>query len=204
MTRPKKEPALSVGTDLHLPLTTDQKSVIVEATREVPEGIAAWAREILLHSAREMIAQKAVAGKQKKKSDSNSTSDHHTISETAVNNGFDASKRFAKLARKWKAETSVLSNVVKRAMNPSYQSIIGMGDSAVPLILNDLLKNGPDDWFWALTAITGQNPITKDIAGDMNAMTEAWLKWGRDAGYLKDYRQKPSPSSPTSSKGDTK
>lgn len=59
-----------------------------------------------------------------------------------------------------------------------------MGAAAIPWILIDLRENGPDDWFWALTAITDENPITRDIAGNMAAMTEAWLQWGERAGYL--------------------
>jgi hypothetical protein len=62
-----------------------------------------------------------------------------------------------------------------------------MGESALPFILKDLADNGPHDWFWALTAITEENPITQDIAGNMVAMTEVWLRWGITAGYLKDY-----------------
>ena len=69
-------------------------------------------------------------------------------------------------------------------MHLAYQKIIGMGELAIPLILKDPAVNGPNDWFWALTAITDENPITKKIAGNMAAMTEAWLQWGRKAGYL--------------------
>jgi hypothetical protein len=70
-----------------------------------------------------------------------------------------------------------------------------MGASAIPLILKDLSENGPDDWFWALTAITDENPISEDIAGNMPAMTEAWLQWGKSAGYLSDCRNPRSDSS---------
>ncbi|HJT32793.1 MAG TPA: hypothetical protein VJ783_12200 [Pirellulales bacterium] len=69
-------------------------------------------------------------------------------------------------------------------MHPAYQQIIGMGPAAVPCILSDLAEHGPNDWFWALTAITGENPISQEIAGNMKTMTEAWLRWGIAAGYL--------------------
>lgn len=105
--------------------------------------------------------------------------------------------RFKKLAKAWKSETELMSKTTQRAMHPAYQKIIGMGDAAIPLILNDLAEHGPDDWFWALTAITDENPITAEIAGDMNAMAEVWLQWGRNAGYLKDSRNRPSDSSRT-------
>src|SRR5262249_5983720 len=92
-----------------------------------------------------------------------------------------AERRFEKLAKAWKRETELISKVTKKVLHPAYQRIIGMGETAVPFILKDLADNGPDDWFWALTAITDENPITQEIAGDMTAMTEAWLQWGRNA-----------------------
>ena len=72
-----------------------------------------------------------------------------------------------------------------------------MGEPAIPLILKDLADNGPNDWFWALTAITDENPITEEIAGNMVAMTEAWLQWGKGAGYLNDCQNPPNGSSQT-------
>jgi hypothetical protein len=104
-------------------------------------------------------------------------------------------QRFSRLAAAWKAETELCSKVTKRILHPAYQKIIGMGEAALPFILKDLSENGPDDWFWALTAITDENPITESIAGDMRAMTEAWLQWGKKAGYLSD---SPSPSNGSS------
>lgn len=108
----------------------------------------------------------------------------------------NAEQRFKKLARTWKAETELTSKVSKRVLHPAYQKIIGMGEPAVPLILKDLAEHGPDDWFWALTAITDHNPITEAIAGNMSAMTEAWLAWGRRNGYLDDCRERQSEPSP--------
>src|SRR5207248_2163032 len=111
--------------------------------------------------------------------------------------GAPAERRFKKLAKNWRSETELISKVSKRAMHPAYQKIIGMGELAIPLILRDLSVNGPDDWFWALTAITDENPITQEIAGDMHAMTEAWLTWGRNAGYLESSPKRRNGSSRT-------
>lgn len=108
-----------------------------------------------------------------------------------------AEQRFNDLAKAWKSETELVSKVTKRIMHPAYQKIIGMGESAMPFILKDLSDNGPDDWFWALTAITDENPITKESAGNMTAMTEAWLQWGKKAGYLPDSQRQPSKLSQT-------
>ena len=57
-----------------------------------------------------------------------------------------------------------------------------MGSAVVPLVLSDL-KKSRDDWFWALSAITGENPIIEADAGNVRKMTEAWLRWGRAKGY---------------------
>lgn len=108
-----------------------------------------------------------------------------------------AEQRFNRLAKAWRSETELWSKVAKRVLHPAYQKIIGMGEAAIPFILKDLSENGPDDWFWALTAITDENPITRDMAGDMAAMTEAWLQWGKSAGYLEDCQSRPSEPSPT-------
>ena len=106
-------------------------------------------------------------------------------------------RRFTRFATAWKAETELISKVTARILHPAYQKIIGMGEAAIPFILKDLSENGPDDWFWALTAITDENPITEAIVGDMHAMTEAWLQWGTKAGYLDDSQRPSNGTSPT-------
>ncbi len=67
-------------------------------------------------------------------------------------------------------------------MLSEYQQIIGLGSSVIPLILEDLAKE-PDHWGWALEAITGENPVPEEAAGDITAIADAWLAWGRDRGY---------------------
>lgn len=99
-------------------------------------------------------------------------------------------QRFKRWSSRWKADTAILSNVAAKVLHPAYQSIMAMGMIAVPLILQDLETNGPTDWFWALYHITQVNPITDDIAGNMAAMTEAWLQWGRKEGHLKASHRK--------------
>jgi hypothetical protein len=107
------------------------------------------------------------------------------VAQTVVNE-----RRFKELAAQWKKETKFVSNITTKSVHLAYQKIIGMGEAAVPLILKDLKDNGPGDWFWALTMITDENPITEEIAGNMKAMTGAWLQWGTNIGYLKDSPQK--------------
>jgi hypothetical protein len=87
-------------------------------------------------------------------------------------------ERFSRLARQWKAHRGPTSSLSKIANDPAYQEIILMGVTVVPHILA-ALEAEPDFWFAALRRITGANPITPDIQGDLHAMTQAWLKWGQ-------------------------
>ena len=68
-------------------------------------------------------------------------------------------------------------------IHPAYQEIIGMGEVAVALILEDLKERG-GHWFWALRAITGENPVPPEDAGKIRTMTEHWLRWGRSRGHI--------------------
>jgi hypothetical protein len=92
-------------------------------------------------------------------------------------------QRFLALASEWKEATSHLSSVTDRAMHRAYQQIIGLGPAATPLILRELERE-TDDWFWALAAITGENPIPDGAEGNLREMRAAWLRWGAEHGCL--------------------
>jgi len=47
-----------MDTDLRIPVTSEQKALIVEATSDEPEGMAAWARAILIDAARRKLARR--------------------------------------------------------------------------------------------------------------------------------------------------
>jgi len=90
-------------------------------------------------------------------------------------------ERFERLATRWKAESRYLSNTVQMAMLDSYQRIIGMGEPAVPLILDELARE-PRQWFWALQAITEEDPIPEVSRGKVREMAKAWIDWGQARG----------------------
>jgi hypothetical protein len=69
------------------------------------------------------------------------------------------------------------------AMLRPYQQIIGMGLPAVPLILDEL-QRAPDQWFWALEAITAENPVPPEAAGKVRLMAQAWIEWGKQRGLI--------------------
>src|SRR3954454_24154142 len=92
-------------------------------------------------------------------------------------------ERFQRLAAEWKEQSRYLSNTAQMELLAPYQHIIGMGPAAVPLILEELQRD-PDQWFWALESITGQNPVPPEAAGRVRLMAEAWIAWGQQHGYL--------------------
>ena len=89
---------------------------------------------------------------------------------------------FKKFAEEWRLETGMLSLVTQKSMHQAYQRIIGMGQPVIPLILRDL-EQKPDHWFWALRAITGDNPVKPEQRGRMKQMAQAWIQWGKEHGY---------------------
>jgi hypothetical protein len=92
-------------------------------------------------------------------------------------------KRFDRLASTWLKESSNLSSTTQRAMHPAYQQIIGLGPVAVPLIL-ERLQQEPNQWFWALRAITRANPVPQEHMGRVRDMADDWVQWGRKNGIL--------------------
>jgi len=91
--------------------------------------------------------------------------------------------RFFNLRSQWEKDTAMLSSVTEIAIHPSYQQIIGMGPSVIPLILNEMTIK-PGHWFWALKSITGEDPVQPKQRGRVKEMTEAWIHWGKEQNYL--------------------
>jgi len=96
-------------------------------------------------------------------------------------------QRFQEQAEKWDRETRHLSSPTQKALHPSYQAILGMGsenrDEVIRLLLRDLQQNRRA-WFWALSFLAKDNPISSADAGRMDRMVAAWVNWGKTKGLL--------------------
>ncbi|HEV2987002.1 MAG TPA: hypothetical protein VG759_01065 [Candidatus Angelobacter sp.] len=90
---------------------------------------------------------------------------------------------FLELAKRWRTEIKTVSSTTDMVLNSAYQDIIGMGKLVLPLIFRELHRNG-GHWFWALRHITQENPASPQDAGNIEKITEAWLRWGREHHYL--------------------
>jgi hypothetical protein len=89
----------------------------------------------------------------------------------------------SKLADEWHRATRFSSFARDIVLHPAYQRIIGLGPDAVPLLLRRLQK-APDHWFWALVALTGEDPVGPADRGNMATMAARWLAWGRMRGLI--------------------
>ncbi len=89
---------------------------------------------------------------------------------------------FTKLIEQWRRETYTVSSTTKLTKHPAYQQIIAMGNTAIPLLLKELERK-PAQWFMALKAISGEDPVPPEFRGRTQEMIKAWLEWGRIKGY---------------------
>ncbi|MEG4986615.1 hypothetical protein QUB08_12695 [Microcoleus sp. BR0-C5] len=71
---------------------------------------------------------------------------------------------FYQLAEQWKTETRGISSTEQMSVHPAYQQIIGMGPNVIPLLLREL-ENNSGRWFWALKAISREEPVTPEQRG---------------------------------------
>ena len=94
-------------------------------------------------------------------------------------------EKFNGLVKQWHAQRGVSSSLTQCVLCSAYQSIIGMGQPAVPLLLGQLKseRDDPDQWFWALCAITGCQPVPEEDLGEFVKMARHWLAWGARNGY---------------------
>lgn len=94
----------------------------------------------------------------------------------------DLKEKFQSLVEQWNEGTQFASTVLEMSMHPAYQYIIGMGPKVLPYILQRLSRE-QEHWFWALKAITSEDPVPTASRGNLNKMRDAWLQWGKEKGY---------------------
>ena len=120
-----------------------------------------------------------------------------TSNENMESNGYqprygfgenDIGKRFRELAQQWQEETEDLSSLTEILSHEAYLSIIGLGRPVLHLLFAEL-KDNPNFWFTAISSILRASNENVDVVhpsayGDLQKMTDAWLEWGEEQGYL--------------------
>jgi hypothetical protein len=92
-------------------------------------------------------------------------------------------QHFEKLKEQWLLDTRFNSNNFLSTQHSTYLKIVSLGESVVPFMLNDLIKN-KTHWFMALSTLTGSNPIQEQNSGKVNEMIGDWVKWGKQNGMI--------------------
>jgi len=92
---------------------------------------------------------------------------------------------FQRLRSEWYEETEFSSSTSELVMCDAYQRIIGIGSPVLPFIFDQLRNEGddPDQWFWALEAITREDPVPQELSADRRAVARIWLDWASLHGY---------------------
>jgi hypothetical protein len=87
---------------------------------------------------------------------------------------------FKRLASAWREQRNPISSADDEifAESQPYQEIIGLGWEVVPFLLQELRKDEPEPWFWALAAITRLNPVPVESRGNLRESAAAWIRWG--------------------------
>ena len=90
-------------------------------------------------------------------------------------------ERFLELKESWIFDTKFESGYKAKINHPSYFRIVSFGEEIVPILLKDMVEN-ETPWFYALTDITGENPIQPTSRGRINNMIEDWKNWANKNG----------------------
>lgn len=93
-------------------------------------------------------------------------------------------KRFARLASDWLRETGLTSSPSKRFSHPSFLRMLAMDRHVVVPLLLRSVEREPSPLVDALAFFAEDDPVPDEDAGDLRAMSAAWLKWGKDHGFL--------------------
>ena len=108
---------------------------------------------------------------------------HHQALPATSRRHANRRNRFERMRDSWAEATQWSSSTTEIAMHPAYQAIIGMGTDALPMILRELRDRG-GYWYWALKAISDEDPVPPLDRGDIPKMDAHWIRWGACKGLI--------------------
>ena len=91
--------------------------------------------------------------------------------------------KFVRLTNAWKEATRFTSSYNQLLSNSAHLELIAMGEKVLPYIFKEMQRE-PDHWFLALHVLTSVNPVKNENRGNVIAMTNDWIKWAREKGYV--------------------
>lgn len=91
----------------------------------------------------------------------------------------DVKAELKSLVRRMDERLGPASRLTERLFCAEYAAVIGLGPKVVPLLIKDLQRS-LQPWFWALKAITREDPARHINPGDFHGIAAAWIAWGKD------------------------
>lgn len=91
----------------------------------------------------------------------------------------DVKAELKSLVRRMDERLGPASRLTERLFSAEYAAVIGLGPRVVPLLIKDLQRS-LQPWFWALKAITREDPARDVNSGDFHGIASAWIAWGKD------------------------
>ena len=113
--------------------------------------------------------------------------DRSTYDRTILDRVVEYSYRshFDEIAQRWLDETGWMSSIGAITRHPGYRQIVDLGIPAAKFALERLARGDVRvQWFPVLRDVTGTDPVPREARGDVPAMTEAWVAWGRARGLI--------------------
>lgn len=141
----------------------DRDFGVVWSSDALPAHVAGWTDDV-----REHVARRSRERARRSLED--------LVSEWADENPDAVRHQFEELADIWRRETRGAPFLITRVTHWAYQRIIGLGPKVLPLILRELERE-TDHWYWALNAISGEDPA--EGVEDFEEAAARWLEWGR-------------------------
>lgn len=83
---------------------------------------------------------------------------------------------FHDLKKKWKTQTWHFSSAYRASLHPDYRKIVAMDWDVVPTLIQDMLAT-KTHWFFALSEITGVDPVSEENRGYIDLMIKDWEAW---------------------------
>ena len=88
---------------------------------------------------------------------------------------------FYAVLRRWKSETAFLSDPEQITSHPSFKALVDNAKLVAPLIVEEL-RDRPSLLVWVLDDAFSERPYHSTDAGNVRAMSEAWISWAERNG----------------------
>ena len=91
--------------------------------------------------------------------------------------------------KRWANDVKDISSFTDLVLHEDYQTIIGLGPRAIPLLFQEL-RDRPHLWFDALRTLLqakegiNVDPVNEEDRGNLQKMTASWLAWAKENDYI--------------------